>query len=111
MKIDPATFVTQGMRLAGLPAPLDAAVLPAKPGETPAAGGSGFLSAFENAVTSVDARTRAADEQMAAVDAGQSDDLVGAMLASQEASLSFSLLMQVRNKVMVAVDDLIKLQV
>jgi hypothetical protein len=29
-----------------------------------------------------------------------SDDLVGAMLSSQEASLSFSMLMQVRNKVM-----------
>ena len=111
MKIESGTFVTQGARLAGLPQPLDAAVQPAKVGQAPATGESGFLSVFENAVMSVDARTRAADEQMAAVDAGESDDLVGAMLSSQEASLSFSLLMQVRNKVMVAVDDLIKLQV
>ena len=48
---------------------------------------------------------------MAAVDAGRSDDLVGAMLSSQEASLSFSMLMQVRNKVMGAVDEVVKLQV
>jgi flagellar hook-basal body complex protein FliE len=31
------------------------------------------------------------------------------MLSSQEASLSFSMLMQVRNKVMGAIDDLVKL--
>lgn len=47
---------------------------------------------------------------MADVDSGKSDDLVGAMLMSQEASLSFSMLMQVRNKVVGAVDDLIKMQ-
>eukprot|EP01034_Spumella_vulgaris_P035557 gene35557-43840_t len=41
-----------------------------------------------------------AAQKMADVDAGRSDDLVGAMLSSQEASLSFSMLMQVRNKVM-----------
>jgi len=46
---------------------------------------------------------------MSDVDSGKSDDMVGAMLASQEASLSFSMLMQVRNKVMGAVDELIKL--
>ncbi len=48
---------------------------------------------------------------MADVDSGKSDDLVGAMLASQEASLSFSMLMQVRNKVMGAVDELLKLPI
>jgi flagellar hook-basal body complex protein FliE len=54
---------------------------------------------------------RAAGEKMAAVDSGKSDDLVGAMLSSQQASLSFSMLMQVRNKVMGAVDELLKLPV
>jgi flagellar hook-basal body complex protein FliE len=33
------------------------------------------------------------------------------MLSSQQASLSFSMLMQVRNKVMGAVDELLKLPV
>jgi flagellar hook-basal body complex protein FliE len=69
----------------------------------------GFGSFFERAVHSVDAQDRAASEQMAAVDAGRSDDLVGAMLASQQASLSFSMLMQARNKVVGAMEDLIKL--
>jgi flagellar hook-basal body complex protein FliE len=69
----------------------------------------GFGSFFERAVHNVDAQDRAASEKMAAVDAGRSDDLVGAMLASQQASLSFSMLMQTRNKVVGAMEDLIKL--
>ena len=70
-----------------------------------------FTQIMKNAVASVDAQDRAAGARVAAVETGKSDDLVGAMLASQEASLSFSMLMQVRNKVMSAVDELIKLPV
>lgn len=75
------------------------------------AGGStgSFAQAMQNAVSGVNAADQAASAKMADVDAGRSDDLVGAMMASQEASLSFSMLMQVRNKVMGAVDELIKL--
>ena len=69
----------------------------------------GFGSFFERAVHNVDAHDRAAGAKMAAVDAGRSDDLVGAMLASQQASLSFSMLMQARNKIVGAMEDLIKL--
>ncbi|WP_026354094.1 flagellar hook-basal body complex protein FliE [Massilia niastensis] len=76
-----------------------------------AQGGFSFAQTMKDALAGVDAEDRAAGERMAAVDAGKSDDLVGAMLASQQASLSFSMLMQVRNKVMGAVDDLIKLPV
>ena len=70
-----------------------------------------FAQTLTNAVRSVDAEDRAAAVKMADVETGKSDDLVGAMLASQQASLSFSMLMQVRNKVMGAVDELIKLPV
>jgi flagellar hook-basal body complex protein FliE len=50
-----------------------------------------------------------AAQKVEAVESGRSDDLVGAMLSSQEASLSFSMLMQVRNKVMGGLDELMKL--
>ncbi|KAF7599973.1 MAG: flagellar hook-basal body protein [Candidatus Dactylopiibacterium carminicum] len=69
-----------------------------------------FPDAFRQAVQSVNEQDRLAGERMAAVDSGESDDLVGAMLSSQEAGLSFSMLMQVRNKVVGAVDELLKLQ-
>jgi flagellar hook-basal body complex protein FliE len=66
---------------------------------------------MRDALASVDHDERHAADKMNAVDSGKSDDLVGAMLASQQANLSFSMLMQVRNKVMGAVDELLKLPV
>lgn len=71
---------------------------------------TGFAQSLASVLHSVDARERAAGDKMAEVDSGQSDDLVGAMVLSQEASLSFSMLTQVRNKVVGAVDELIKMQ-
>jgi flagellar hook-basal body complex protein FliE len=86
-------------------------------GVTPAGGagmahpGSSFTQSMKDALASVDNDERLATDRMNAVDSGKSDDLVGAMLSSQQASLSFSMLLQVRNKVMGAVDDLLKLPV
>jgi flagellar hook-basal body complex protein FliE len=48
---------------------------------------------------------------MKAVDSGKSDDLVGAMVASQKASLSFSAMIQIRNRLVQAFDDVIKMPV
>lgn len=92
---------------AGLPG-FDDAVSAAQD-EIAAPKGSSFSDRMRDAVHSVNQQDHDAGEKMAAVDSGQSDDLVGAMLASQEAGLSFSMLMQVRNKVMGAMEDLIKL--
>jgi len=68
-----------------------------------------FSEAFKQAMYSVNEKDRLAAQKMAEVDSGRSDDLIGAMLASQEASLSFAMLMQVRNKVVGALEDLVKL--
>jgi len=68
-----------------------------------------FAQSMKDAVGKVNGQDVEAGQMMADVDAGKSDDLVGAMLASQEAGLSFSMLMQVRNKVMGGLDELIKL--
>jgi flagellar hook-basal body complex protein FliE len=71
--------------------------------------GSSFAQSMQGAFNSVNAQDADAGQKMADVDSGKSDDLVGAMLSSQDASLSFSMLMQVRNKVMGGLDELIKL--
>jgi flagellar hook-basal body complex protein FliE len=68
-----------------------------------------FAQSMQSAIDKVNTQDAEAGQLMADVDAGKSDDLVGAMLSSQEASLSFSMLMQVRNKVMGGLDELIKL--
>jgi flagellar hook-basal body complex protein FliE len=87
----------------------EAAVLPANPALQAANAPASFSDSLKQAVASVDSQERLAADKMAAVDSGKSDYLIGAMLSSQEASLSFSMLTQVRNKVMGAVDELSKL--
>lgn len=74
------------------------------------ASAGGFAHSLLDVIREVDAQDRLAAEKMEAVDSGRSDDLVGAMLASQQAGLSFAMLMQTRNKVVGALDELIKLQ-
>lgn len=79
------------------------------PGQNHAGGSFSFAQSMRDALNKVNADDQMAAQKMADVDSGRSDDLVGAMLASQEANLSFSMLMQVRNKVMGAVEELVKL--
>jgi flagellar hook-basal body complex protein FliE len=86
-------------------------VAPAADRAAPGQAGFSFAQTMKDAVIGADNEARAAADKMNAVDSGKSDDLVGAMLASQQADLSFSLLLQVRNKVMGAVDELLKLPV
>lgn len=84
-------------------APIKPAAFAVPPGEP------GFAAAFDHAVRAVDAQQHRSGKLMAEVDSGQSDDLVGAMIESQKASVSFSALMQVRNKLSSAFDDIMKL--
>ena len=105
IRADLAQLTNEANRLAIAPAAAAAS------GANGADGAFSFTQVMKNAIAGVDAEDRAAGARVAAVDAGKSDDLVGAMLASQQASLSFSMLMQVRNKVMGAMDELMKLPV
>lgn len=70
----------------------------------------GFANAFETALHSVDAQQHKAKDMMAAVESGKSEDLVGAMIESQKASVSFSALMQVRNKLTNAFEEVMRMQ-
>ena len=106
IRADLAALTNEASRLSVAPA-MDAGQLV----QGNSSGNFSFAQSMKDALASVDEDQRLAGEKMAAVDSGKSDDLVGAMLSSQQASLSFSMLMQVRNKVMGAVDELLKLPV
>ena len=71
--------------------------------------GGGIGAAFEQAMRSVDARQHVASKAMADVDSGKSDNLAGAMIESQKASVAFSALLQVRNKLTTAFDDVMRM--
>ncbi|WP_415877712.1 flagellar hook-basal body complex protein FliE [Enterobacter sp. PGRG2] len=70
-----------------------------------------FHQIFSQALSRVDGLQQDAEMQQNAVEMGDSDDLVGAMIASQQAALSFSALVQVRNKVASGVNDLMNMSV
>lgn len=75
----------------------------------PAPAGTPTGPDFGTMLRGVDAAQRDAGERMRAFDLGQSDDLTGAMLASAQADLSFSLLMRTRDKVVGAVEELVRM--
>jgi flagellar hook-basal body complex protein FliE len=75
------------------------------------AGDVNFTKVLGGVMKDVDNRQLDAAEKAADVDSGKSDDVIGAVLANQEASLSFSMLTQVRNKLTAALDDLLKMPI
>ncbi|PWW00835.1 flagellar hook-basal body complex protein FliE [Mangrovibacter plantisponsor] len=70
------------------------------------AGQPSFAALMNNAVNSVNHLQHSAATQQHAVVTGQSDDLAGAMVESQKASIAFSAMTQVRNKLTRALDDI-----
>ncbi|MFQ0832786.1 flagellar hook-basal body complex protein FliE [Citrobacter gillenii] len=70
-----------------------------------------FGQIMQGALNHVDKYQQVAEQQQTAVEMGKSDDLAGAMIASQQASLSFSALVQVRNKVASGFNDLMSMSV
>jgi flagellar hook-basal body complex protein FliE len=80
---------------------------------TPAATGGGdpFASLFSNAVHQVEAFQNHAKESVNRFLSGEGEDLHKVALASEQADLSFQLFMQVRNKVISAYQEIMKMQI
>ncbi|APR30372.1 MULTISPECIES: flagellar hook-basal body complex protein FliE [Citrobacter] len=70
-----------------------------------------FDRVMQGALNHVDQFQQVAEQKQTAIEMGKSDDLAGAMIASQQASLSFSALVQVRNKVASGFNDLMSMSV
>lgn len=62
-------------------------------------------------IKQVDAKQKSADATRTAFLAGESGNLHQTMIASQEASVSFSLMVEMRNKVMEAYQELMRIQI
>lgn len=84
-----------------------AAGLAGTPGATPAK----FDSIMDRALTAVEDAQGAAAEKTKSVLLGDNGRLHESMIAMQEASLSFSLMVEVRNKVVESYQELMRLQV
>ena len=71
----------------------------------------GFGDIMKQVLSHVNSLQKDASSRMEAVETGASDDLLGAMIASQKSSLSFQSLLQVRNKVVAAYEEVMRMQV
>jgi flagellar hook-basal body complex protein FliE len=81
------------------------------PQATAAAPASGFAGALQSALAGVNASQTRADQLSEAYDKGQVTDVAKVMLARQEASVGFEATLQVRNKLLSAYQDIMKLGV
>ncbi len=90
----------------GIPEPFGSP--PVKPGSQ---GGQGFGDVLKNAVEAVNAMQHEAGRLEDAVAKGESVNIHQAVIAGEKAGLSFRLLMQVRNKMIDAYQEVMRMQV
>ena len=87
-------------------------VKPAAVETTPAVGGPNFAEMLGQAVCQVNETQQASNQLANAFEIGQSGvDLTDVMIASQKASVSFQAMTQVRNKLVQAYQDIMKIPV
>lgn len=76
----------------------------------PAGAGHGFGQALTDAISTLDRLQQEADSQTMALAAGEPVELHDVMLAQDRASLSLQLALQVRNKLVEAYQDVMRMQ-
>lgn len=75
------------------------------------AGGKSFADTLKDAVTSVNQISQEADIQIQKLATGETKNIPEVMIATEKASVAFKLLTQVRNKIIDAYQEVMKMQV
>ena len=89
--------------------PVSAIPLPAAPGTAERASG-GFQEVFANAVKTVDGLGQSASASIEQFLSGEGGELHSTILATQKAELAFDLFLQMRNKVVSAYQEIMRMQ-
>jgi flagellar hook-basal body complex protein FliE len=76
----------------------------------PAGGGSGFGEVLKNALNQVNDLQGSADVQVNTLLSGGNADMSKVMISVEKADVAFQLMMQVRNKIVSAYQDIEKMQ-
>lgn len=93
-------------------------ILPIDPGRippvadapAPARGGAGFQQMFADAIGGVERLRHSADRSVEAFLAGEGEELHQIVLATQRAELAFELFLEMRNKVVQAYQEIMRMQ-
>jgi flagellar hook-basal body complex protein FliE len=81
------------------------------PAAAGASQGSGFQNLFEKAVVGVENLRQTADQGVERFLAGEGEELHSMVMATQRAELAFDLFLQVRNKVVSAYQEIMRMQI
>ena len=84
---------------------------PSAPPNLESTGGEAFSSVFANAVEKVESYANEADASVNRFLSGEGEELHTVALKTQQAQISFDLFMQVRNKVVSAYQEIMRMQV
>jgi flagellar hook-basal body complex protein FliE len=103
MPVDPITSINSLVKLT----PATGSALPFQP-ETAL---SNFGDMLTNAINSLQRKEDTANQAVAKLAAGEDIELHQVMMAMQEADISFQLALQVRNKLMEAYQEVMRMQV
>ena len=87
------------------------AVPAAKAAPTGAGSGAGFSNFIDRAIGEVDSKLQAAEGEKTKVLTGETNNLHQAVIAMQEANVAFSLMVEVRNKLVESYQELMRMQV
>jgi flagellar hook-basal body complex protein FliE len=79
-------------------------------GELPSTSGGGFAETLRGAMDEMGELSSQADAKVAGVLAGNGADVHSALIAVEKADLSFQLMMQVRNKIVSAYQEISRMQ-
>ena len=90
-----------------LPAQIENA---ASSGESSGAAGEGFLDVLHSAMDDMQQLQGQAEAKVGGVLAGNGPDVHSALIAVEKADLSFQLMMQVRNKIVSAYEEISRMQ-
>jgi flagellar hook-basal body complex protein FliE len=89
-------------------------IAPLSPGTKPAAGGAGgddFAAMLRGQLEQVSRMQSEADEDLKRLMAGQSDSVTDVLVTARKADVAFSLLMEIRNKLVDAYQELQNMRV
>ena len=81
------------------------------PGPAGTAGASGFVDSLKSAIGKVNDTQLEAGRAVEALMTGETQDLHRTMVALQQADVSFQLMMQIRNKLVAAYEEIQRMQV
>ena len=79
-------------------------------GPTPG-GGAGFGDMLKDAISTVNNLQKESDQQIQKLMTGETQDLHSTLIAVQKADLTFQTMMQVRNKIVAAYQEIMRMQI